>query len=396
RALAAYLATRGAVAGEQLVWPTGFAALALAPGARVNTAVDGPAYRVAERDISGATVRLTLQAEPADAVYSAGSAHGGRALVAPDAAIGATSAMLFDVPGQGSLDVPVLMLAASGAGAGWRTAQVGFAPSADAADAPLGTIRAAAAMGHVVAATANPAASAALFDDETALIVALTRADSQLANAADADVLAGTNLAIIGDEVIQFGRAQPLGSGNQWRLSRLLRGRRGTEDAMPPPLVGRPFAVLNDAALMPVVDPLGYAVAQPGGHVTVAGVADGAPVVVPIMRAGRAMLPLSPVHLAAQWLADGGLRVQWVRRSRTGFGWADGVDAPLDAAMEQYRLTVVAGGAAPVLVQISTPEWIVPAAQIAAWRSAGGGVSIAVAQWNANGASPAATLALPI
>ncbi|MFM6854937.1 MAG: phage tail protein, partial [Sphingopyxis sp.] len=49
KALAAYLATRRAVAGEQLVWPTGFAALALAPGARVNTAVDGPAYRVAER-----------------------------------------------------------------------------------------------------------------------------------------------------------------------------------------------------------------------------------------------------------------------------------------------------------------------------------------------------------
>ena len=46
---------------------------------------------------------------------------------------------------------------------------------------------------------------------------------------ADANALmAGANLALVGDELLQFGRAEQLGPG-RFRLSRLLRGRRGTE-----------------------------------------------------------------------------------------------------------------------------------------------------------------------
>ena len=41
-----------------------------------------------------------------------------------------------------------------------------------------------------------------------------------------------------GDELLQFGRAEPLGA-NRWRLSRLWRGRRGTEGAIGTPGRGR-------------------------------------------------------------------------------------------------------------------------------------------------------------
>ena len=42
---------------------------------------------------------------------------------------------------------------------------------------------------------------------------------------------AAMNLAAIGDELVQFGRAERIGPA-RWRLSRLLRGRRGTEWAV--------------------------------------------------------------------------------------------------------------------------------------------------------------------
>jgi hypothetical protein len=60
----------------------------------------------------------------------------------------------------------------------------------------------------------------------------LSTVDVKLANPAhvllnvDVDALmAGANLALLGDELVQFGRAEPMGSGS-YRLSKLLRGRR--------------------------------------------------------------------------------------------------------------------------------------------------------------------------
>lgn len=47
-------------------------------------------------------------------------------------------------------------------------------------------------------------------------------------SAAEQEVLNGENVCLIGDEVLQFVTATPLG-GNSYRLSNLLRGRRGTD-----------------------------------------------------------------------------------------------------------------------------------------------------------------------
>ena len=52
-----------------------------------------------------------------------------------------------------------------------------------------------------------------------------------LQHAGDAALLAGANAAMLGAELIQFGRAEPLGQG-RYRLSRLLRGRGGSDDAI--------------------------------------------------------------------------------------------------------------------------------------------------------------------
>ncbi|MFX9123832.1 hypothetical protein ABTN41_20585, partial [Acinetobacter baumannii] len=58
------------------------------------------------------------------------------------------------------------------------------------------------------------------------------------------------NRALVGDEIIQFASAQPLGGG-LWRLGTLLRGRGGTEWAVGGHTIGDRF-VLLDAALTPI------------------------------------------------------------------------------------------------------------------------------------------------
>src|SRR3546814_11179567 len=65
------------------------------------------------------------------------------------------------------------------------------------------------------------------------------------------------------------------------------------------------------------------------------------------------LLPPSPVHVTASLLADGSVNVQWIRRSRQGWGWIDGVDAPLGEESERYRVTLRQLGGSERIVDVS-------------------------------------------
>src|SRR3546814_6313967 len=71
-----------------------------------------------------------------------------------------------------------------------------------------------------------------------------------LESVSEAMLLAGANRAMIGNELVQFGGAEQLGPA-LWRLTRLLRGRAGTEVAAAHG-TGTPFVLLDDPALLPV------------------------------------------------------------------------------------------------------------------------------------------------
>lgn len=82
---------------------------------------------------------------------------------------------------------------------------------------------------------------------------------------------------------------------------------------------------------------------------------------------GRALQPLPPVHGAARVLADGAIAFSWIRRSRTGFGWIDGVDAPLGEERERYAVRCSVGSAA-VSGEVDQAAWALSAsAQTAAF-----------------------------
>jgi hypothetical protein len=154
-------------------------------------------------------------------------------------------------------------------------------------------------------------------------------------------LLGGANLALLGDELIQFADVEALGP-RRFRLSGLLRGRRGTEHAMAGHGVGERFLLLDGAPLLAITAP-----AEALGEMRLvrpAGVGDvGAPAI-SVGLGGQGLAPLAPVHLAAT-RSGGSITARWVRRSRAGFGWPDFTDVPLAEDRELYLAELWQGGA---------------------------------------------------
>ncbi len=166
-------------------------------------------------------------------------------------------------------------------------------------------------------------------------------------------------------EVIGFAGAQEVAVG-RWRLSDLLRGLGGSEDAMLAGAHAGADVVVLDAAVMP----LGLSSEERGVEmnwlVEAAGSAGGR--AGPFVFAGglRAQMPLSPVHLRGERRADGAIAVSWVRRGRDDADSWEASDIPLDEPDERYRLEVLDGETVLRSVEVAVPAYVYgAAAQIA-------------------------------
>lgn len=361
----------------------GFGAMAIAPGTCVTIAGEGGVWRVADVSIEGMVTTLGLV--PLVTAALPASATSGRVSGAVDAVIGATILRAFEVPGfeDVPLTAPRMTVGAAGTGAAWRQAALLYsiddgvswvAAGATAAPAVLGTI-----------AVVAPGAPATLVDLRGAFEVVLAHADMALGDADAAALDRGVNLALLGDELVQFGRAEPLG-GARWRLSGLLRGRRGTEAAAGVQAVGDRFVLIEVETARAIDLPLSVLAREV--RVMASGVGDATPVETRCVMRGASVVPPSPVHLRFAIEADGGATVRWTRRSRAGWRWIDGVDAPLAEESEAYRVTLTAGGTSRD-VDVAVPSVSVTAAERA------GSVGVAVRQRGVFGESLAAELIVP-
>jgi hypothetical protein len=274
----------------------------------------------------------------------------------------------------------------AGAEEGWRRAalEVSF-DSGGSWTSPGGTA-APATIGSALDALA-PAGSA-LADTESVLDVELLNAAMWLESRSDDALAGGANLALVGEELIQFGAAEPIGA-NRFRLSRLWRGRRGTEWAAGLHAAGEDFVLIEAESLVALAAPAGSA----GGEARLIayGIGD-APGGVLVTRpiASEALRPPSPVHFTAE-PQDGGLMFRWVRRSRQGWPWPGGSDTPLGEESERYRLELSGEG----FTRIATPAepfYHYSAAERAA--DGGGAVAASVSQIGTFAASRPATLSV--
>ena len=307
--------------------------LSARPGSLISPPGDHSLWRISRVTVDRLAVVADLQATyrmAADIPADAGRVAASRAAIpAP------TSLAIVELPddGTGSLSAPVVAIAATSPAKTWREVPLRFEIGGTAFNASSAT--AATIMGESTTVLA-PGQSAVL-DLLNSVDVKLIRADDWLESRDDDALAAGENLAMLGSELIQFGSVVALGDG-RFRLSRLLRGRRGTEWSMALHSASDPFVMLDFSRLRRI--PL--APAQQGAELTVtaAGMADNTAAPVKATIAGEAMRPPSPVRLSARLDSSGDIHCSWVRRSSQAWSWLDNVDAPLGCSTEIYRATL--------------------------------------------------------
>ncbi|WJH39423.1 glycoside hydrolase/phage tail family protein [Aliirhizobium terrae] len=187
-----------------------------------------------------------------------------------------------------------------------------------------------------------------------------------LSSAEEETVLAGENrIAVMAGngvwEIIGFLTAEEI-TPKRWRLSGLLRGLAGTEDANAAGAVaGSACVVLDDAVvslglrseergrpLNWLAESLGQGAGRSGPYVFAGGV--------------RAQTPLAPVHVEAVRQADGDIAVSWIRRGRIDADSWDALDIPMDEPDERYLVEVMAGGQVRRSAEVGTPAFVYSAA----------------------------------
>jgi hypothetical protein len=354
----------------------GLGAIDVKPGAVVSIAGEAGTWRVARASLEGMAVLLDLV--PLTTTAATPGASGGRVLQQVDAVAGRTLLVVFETPAldDAVLAAPRLTIAAAGDSAGWRRAALLVSTDEGANWDEAGGTAAPAVIGTIVV---PPAPGPATLTDLTgSLVVELAHGGMVLEVADDPSIDRGANLALAGDELLQFGRAEPLGA-NRWRLSRLLRGRKGTEWAIGGQEANDRFVLLDAASVRTIALPAGTSAAR----VLASGVGDHVAASAATALDGASIRPPSVARLGWEPGMAGEAVVRWVRRSRAGWRWTDGADVPLGEETERYRVTITAGGT------VTSAERDVP------WITVPRGATVAVCQRGTLGDSRAAVIVVP-
>jgi Putative phage tail protein len=296
---------------------------------------------------------------------------------------GATTGYLLDVPViETALPAsPRVFAVAAGVSAGWRRATLWLSADGGQSYAQAANLSRASVMGK--ATTVLGAAPAHMWDERSTVDVALLSSSMELFSRPAASVLAGSNLAILGGELFQFRSAVPVGL-NHYRLSGLLRGVRGSEAAIAAHMLDEAFVLLDPLPDISVTPPL-TSVGQTllGKFLSPGQVLGDVPAFSMLFHA-QALRPLAPVHGKVQLLSNGNRTLMWTRRSRAGFDWIDGVDAPLGEDSERYRVAVFVSGIQKRSWDVVQPQAIYTAADQLADGAAAGTTMIRIAQVSAS------------
>jgi hypothetical protein len=198
-------------------------------------------------------------------------------------------------------------------------------------------------------------------DLQNTITVSLTLGDA-LTSITDAVMYNGGNVARIGDEIIQFGIATQLTS-TTWRLSRLLRGRQGTEWAKSTHAIGDKFTLLDQAAIGFIDLPLTTLGQQLYFRAVTVGTLIADAPVIQFTPEGRHLLPLPVCNIYGYRQVNHDVIIRWNRRARVNAEFNSLSDVPLDFSSEKYRVTIYDGVTNNVIANIdnvttSTYTWV--------------------------------------
>lgn len=226
------------------------------------------------------------------------------------------------------------------------------------------------------------------FDLGNALVVDLL--SGTLESVTDLTLFGGANALAIESatgewEIVQAGAAELIAPA-RYRLTRLLRGQRGTEGAIGNPSpAGARVVVLDDSlASLPIAEAdLGI---QWNWRIGPASrpASDETYVAQSITPEGAGLRPFSVAHVEQPWRwprTPGDLIIQWTRRSRalSADSWG-GLEVPLVEEQEAYEVEILDGAAVKRVLSATTTSAIYTAAdQTADWGTPlGPGDSLAV------------------
>ncbi|EDQ33772.1 hypothetical protein HPDFL43_04945 [Hoeflea phototrophica DFL-43] len=310
---------------------------------RILRIEDGDVRRIEAVSHAGAAAVASTETVPIDAGSDASASF-------------APELMLMDLPVLSGSDETAWARAA-GLSVPWR--RIALSSSVESEGyAARATLDAPARLGTLASALPPGAGEGRILKGQ---MIEVDLAFGGLASVSRLALLNGANAAaILSDavvwEVVQFELAEEVSSG-RWRLSNLLRGQGGTDDAMRAGASAGNRFVLIDSAVVPLgltLEEAGRAlnwIAEPVG-----GAAEGA---APEIFAGgeRALTPLSPVHLDAR-REPGGVRFRWIRRGRLqADSWAP-ADIADDEGFERYRAEILLGGASIRTAEMESPNWL--------------------------------------
>ncbi|PZQ61842.1 MAG: hypothetical protein DI544_04275 [Sphingomonas taxi] len=328
-------------------------AIGFAPGDAVRLPDAPGVWRATRVGVEGRGVTLDLVPVSAGSIELA--ADPGHALPAPDVRAAATVIVAAELPPLDDARADLLRLAVfvGGTQPGWRGAALLVSGDKGASWNSGGAIVAPAVLGRI--ATPLSIGTDRLVDRWSTLEVLLAHDDMLLATSGDAALDRGANMALVGSELLQFRDAVQL-APRRWRLSTLWRGRRATPASAH--AVDTPFVLVAEDSMTLLSLPR----ARAGDTIRLLaqGAGDAQPVATEVVLTGISLAPPAPVHLRATADAGGGATMRWARRSRFGWRWDDGTDAPLGEEREAYVVTVEQDGATRSLTT-DAPQMSLPA-----------------------------------
>ena len=209
------------------------------------------------------------------------------------------------------------------------------------------------------------------FDLGNALVVDLL--SGTLEGVTDVALFGGANALAVESaagqwEIVQAGAAELIAPG-RYRLTRLLRGQRGTEHAMgnPAPAGARVVVLDTTLASLPIAEadlglPWNWRVGPAARSVT-----DDSYAALGFTPTGRGLVPFAPVHAEQPWRtarSPGDLTIRWTRRSRAlvADAWEQ-VEVPLAEDLESYDVQILDGAAVKRTLTSTTTSILYAAAQ---------------------------------
>lgn len=353
----------------------------LEPADVISVTVGGVVHRMRVTSVRMQTPGvLRIQAIAEDvSTYDFYTAPGSsQELLQPIPALPDTQLVLMDIPALpgDDADKAMIRMAAVGLAAGWAGTGVYRSDDGGGSYGRIADLTSPAAIG--TASNILASGPVCVFDVANTLTVVLV-GEASLQSVSEIAVLNGANAALIGNEIIQFRQATLIEPG-KYTLSGLLRGRMGTEWAVSGHGTGERFVLLDGRIGKQVIGNSMIGLSRSYKGVTFGNTLQATPAQ-DFTCTGKALMAYSPVHVRGARNGGGDLTITWVRRTRLGGAWQDGVDVPLNESSEAYEVEVLNGVNVVRVLTASIPSASYTAAQQSAdFGSTQSSVSIKIYQ----------------